>query len=198
MPTIYYKGDFNSTWEDNSVWCFNADGTNVLPANECPWRLNQVEEEGVIITLPSSYADYDLALANGVEQPTFMQRTTNIVGDITGSCAVNFLAYTTSGGNAASIASGKYPCVIWLYGGTIYGGEFTGSYILEDNYYPIIVGGSFSGGWVSVGSDGNGNTTLSMFGENVNPILLKYPTPPSGGGGLDVGRLIGLPPFIRL
>lgn len=198
MPTIYYKGDTNNVWEDNSVWCFNANGTNVLPALEWPWKLNQVEDDGVIITLPSSYANYDLALANGVEQPAFLQRTTDIAGDITGSCAVNFLTYSGGGGNIANIYSGKYPCVIWLLGTTIFGGEFTGSYILEPDYFPIIYGGSFSGDWVSVGSDGNGNTTLSMFGVSLPPITFKYPTPPSGGGGLDVGRLIGLPPFIRL
>jgi len=194
MPFIYYKGGDLDVWEDNTKWCFNADGTGQIPDGGFPWQI-RFDNDGN--PLPSLYPNYDLALANGVAQPSVLARNTSIGGDITGSCAVNFAPYEAE--IPPSISSGNYPCVITLgqQGVTLLGGNYTGSYIFFEK--PTILGGYFSGGWISVGSDGNGNTTLSVFGEST-PITFKYPTPAvgGGGGGLDVGQLIGLPAFIKL
>ena len=78
-------------------------------------------------------------------------------------------------------------------GGTIYGGTFTGSGFFNNNGY--IYGGTFLPQAIIVTTSG-GNTLLSMSG---GPTF-AYPTPASGGGGggIDLARLIGLPPFIQL
>jgi hypothetical protein len=196
MPFIYYKGGDTDIWDTNTNWCFNPNGTNVLPANQWPWRANY---DGEGSPLPSSYANYDLALANGVAQPSFLQRQSEINDDITGTCNVNFAPYNPEITYQLYISSGNYPCVIYAINVSIYGGNYTGGYITDFSSNVIIRGGNFSGGWVFVGSDGNGNTTLSLD-PNISPITFKYPTPPSGGGGggLDIGQLIGLPAFIKV
>lgn len=78
-------------------------------------------------------------------------------------------------------------------GGFIYSGTFSGDNF--NNYYGNIYGGTFISPAVTLSTSGN-MTLLAMSG---GPTF-SYPTPsPSGGGGgIDIARLIGLPPFIKL
>jgi hypothetical protein len=92
-----------------------------------------------------------------------------------------------------------------IYGGTftgnyfsnngfIYGGTFTGSGFSNKNY-GTMYGGTFISPAVTLSTLGN-MTLLSMSG---GPTF-SYPTPASGsgGGGIDISRLIRLPPFIKI
>jgi hypothetical protein len=183
MPNLYWIGSVDAFWENPGNWKFNANGSGASPS-DYPWKPTYSGGEETETT----YGDYDL-IPVGSNQVVI----TSFLGSFaTGTCSIPDVSlYDT--GNTSSINSGK-----WTGGNlmlstncVINGGEFTNSIVKSGGY---INGGKFSENAISVSTDGQGNTTLTLLN-----ITLAYPTPASGGGGgINIGGLIGLPSFIKI
>jgi hypothetical protein len=182
MPNLYWIGAVDAFWKNPTNWKFNANGSGASPS-DYPWK--EVNEEVTYL------AEYDL-IPIGTNQV--------IIGSFlgaqaTGTCSIPNVALYDYLVTGAAIRSGT-----WTGNGltvsdstSILGGKFTGTITVDGG---TIRGGTFSGDALVTGTDGQGNTTLSI---GSGTPTYSFPTPASGGGGgLDVGQLIGLPAFIKL
>jgi hypothetical protein len=176
-----YDGLFftNSTGNGNFFtlgnWNFLPDGTGGIP-DGIPWT---ADGNGGFW-----YSDLNLLSGDGVNG---ISAFGSIGGSgITGTCSINNFF------NYSGIYGGTFSGDNFYNYGTIYGGTFSGNDFVN---FGGLLGGIFISPAVTISTFGN-MTLLSM---NSGPIF-SYPTPaPSGGsGGIDIARLIGLPPFINL
>jgi hypothetical protein len=189
MPNLYWIGSIDTFWETTQNWKFNANGTGVSP-DAIPWS-PIYNSEGVEIG--TNYGNYDLVPV-GSQSPIL----TSILGSFaTGTCSMHDVTLFDTG-NYPQINSGKWTGnnLALSVNTFLNGGEFTGTLLIDAG---IIKGGKFSGNSISVGTDGQGNTTLSIIPQSGNPIIFAYPTPASGGGGdATIARLLNLPWFIKI
>lgn len=183
------NGDFHTL----SNWNFLPDGSGAS-LDGIPWT-----NDG---TGGFWYSELDLFAGDNV-YAVFNYFTIGGSG-ITGTCDISgFTNYGNIYGGAFSganftnglnIFGGIFSGAIFTNFGGIYGGTFSGVNFF--NSYGNVVGGTFIQPAVTP-STSSGMTMLSMSG---GPTF-SYPTPPApsgGGGGIDIARLIGLPPFIQL
>jgi hypothetical protein len=217
MPNLYYtNSSSDGLWTTLANWNTAADGTGDIATN-IPWDADGMGG--------AWYADYDLIDATGGIGITIDNYAVGVPVLVTGTCDIPNI--TSFADFMVGISGGTFTGSNFTNSSTINGGTFTGSNFTNNlninggtfsganfaNNGGFINGGTFSGAnfsspfgglqggtfiplAVTVSASG-GMTSLSITG---GPTY-SYPTPPApsgGGGGIDIARLIGLPPFITL
>ena len=216
-PVLYYtNASSDGLWSTLDNWNTSADGTGDIATN-IPWYSDGAGG--------AYYADYNLLDAAGGIGITINNSAVVAPAAVTGTCDIpNITSFAhfifgISGGtftgsnftNNSTINGGTFTGSNFRNNNTINGGTFSGANF--GNFGGFINGGTFSGAdfsspfgglqggtfippAVTVSASG-GMTSLSITG--CPTYSYPTPTPPSGGGGgIDIARLIGLPPFITL